>query len=214
MKVLLADSPFWKDLGEDFQEEYVEAVETAYEKAAKLLPFGSKHVTFVVQPREYGLIDVTHDSGRTANAGLIELAFDPKFAAKQPQQILRQTDYTVFHEMNHAVRFNVRVWHESFLDNCVFEGLATVFERDQAGHDAPWAKYDESDTERWLQEIKQAGKSIDYDAYMYKHPDGRRWIGYKTGTYIIDRALKNSGKTVTDLTKLENEEILKLAKVL
>jgi uncharacterized protein YjaZ len=49
---------------------------------------------------------------------------------------------------------------------------------------------------------------------MFTHTDGRKWIGYKVGTYIIDQAMKNSGKSVIELTQMECVDILKLAKVL
>ncbi|HVX57985.1 MAG TPA: DUF2268 domain-containing putative Zn-dependent protease [Candidatus Saccharimonadales bacterium] len=211
MKILLADSPFWKELGEDFQKKYKRAAESAYEEVTKLLPFGSGYVTFVVQPREYGLIAETHDIGRTHNSDLIELAFDPKFARKNPQQILDQVRPTVFHEMNHAARFNLNIWHTSFLDHCVLEGLAAVFARDYADYDALWGRYDEGEARKWLAEIRKKEKTLDYDAYMFKHPDGRRWIGYKVGTYLIDQAVKNSGKSVVELSKLESADILTLA---
>lgn len=217
MKVLLADSPFWKERGGDFQTRYVKEVKSAYAKATKLLPFGSKYLTFVVQPREYGLIKETHDAGHAHNSGLIELAFSPKFAIKNPKQILGQVAPTVLHEMNHAARFNIPIWHKSFLDLCVLEGLATVFARDYADDDALWGRYDKPDAKKWLAEIKKNEKTltyVKYGEYMFKHPDGRRWIGYKTGTYIVDQAAKNSGKSVSELSKLECRDILKLAKVL
>jgi uncharacterized protein YjaZ len=213
MKVLLADSPFWSKLGEDFQEKYVKEATKAYKEVSKLLPFGSKYITFMVQPREYGLIEATHDAGRTHNSSLIELAFSPKFALKNPGQILKQVRPTVFHEMNHAARFNIHIWHKSFLDNCVLEGLATVFERDRGGEDVLWGKYDEKDVKKWLAEVKKQANMSNYGEYMFKHPDGRRWIGYKTGTYIIDRAVEKSGKSVEELSKLECKDILQLAGV-
>lgn len=213
MKILLADSPFWSRLGGDFQKKYAEEATKAYKEASKLLPFGSKYVTFVVQPREYGLIEATHDIGRTHNSGLIEMAFDPKFALKNPGQILEQVRLTVFHEMNHAARFNIPLWHKSFLDHCVFEGLATVFARDRAGDNALWGQYDEKDVKRWLEEVKKHADMSNYGDYMFKHPDGRRWIGYKTGTYIIDQAVKKSGKSVEQLSELQCKDILRLAGV-
>ncbi len=46
---------------------------------------------------------------------------------------------------------------------------------------------------------------------MYQHPDGRRWIGYRAGTYIADRAISESGRSAAELVLIPNEEILKLA---
>lgn len=215
MKVLLADSPHWKDLGEDFQQKYIDRVQAAHQDAAKLLPFGYEHISFLVQPRKQRLIKITHDNGCTYNSSLIELAFDNEYAAEHPEQIIKQARAMVFHEMNHAARFHLGIWHwrESFLDYCVLEGLATVFAREYAGYDAPWGQYSENDVKAWLKEVKKAGKDIKDEEYMYTHPDGRKWIGYKVGTYIVDQAMKNSGKSVIELTRLEFEDIMKLAEI-
>lgn len=213
MKVLLADSPFWNELGRGFQNKYVKAVEAAYKKAARLLPFGSKHLTFVVQPREYWLANVSKDNGRALNAGLIELAFHPKTARTKPSKILGQVEPLVLHEMNHAARYSAKILPKTFLDNCINEGLAVVFAREYTGYKAPWDKYPKEVT-KWLKEVQKAGKCIDWYHYMFLHPDGRPWIGYKVGTYVIDQAMKNSGKTVIELTKMECRDIFKLSKVL
>jgi uncharacterized protein YjaZ len=90
------------------------------------------------------------------------------------------------------------------------KGLATVFERDYCGSDQPYAKYPK-DVASWLQEIIEKQDDISWEEYKFDHPDGRHWIAYKVGTYLIDEAMKNSGKTVIELTKMGNDEILALA---
>jgi hypothetical protein len=59
----------------------------------------------------------------------------------------------------------------SFMDGVVSEGLATAFERDAGGRLPPW----------------------------FQHPDGRRRIGYRAGTYIADQAIAASGSSAADL---------------
>jgi uncharacterized protein YjaZ len=39
-------------------------------------------------------------------------------------------------------------------------------------------------------------------------------MGYKVGTWLIDEALKKSGKTVNELTIMPNEDIIKLSEVM
>lgn len=46
---------------------------------------------------------------------------------------------------------------------------------------------------------------------MYRHPDGRQWIGYRAGTHIADRAIKASGLSAAQLVNVPTAEILKLA---
>lgn len=193
--------------------QYKKEIEKAYKEVSKLLPFGSTHINFFVQPRFYGLIKHTGDSARTYNSEFIELAFDPTKDKKGLQIIMDGVRPSVYHEMNHAARFNIPIWHKTFIENCVLEGLATVFTRDYAGENAKWAQYPKN-VEEWLEEVVAKKDQIDYGQYMYTHPDGRQWIGYKVGTYIIDQAIKNSGKTVIKLTEMECKDILKLSKVL
>lgn len=211
MKIHLADSKFWKLVGDDFQKKYIAEIEKAYEEAYKLLPFGSSYVNFFVQPSPYRFIPETGEYGFTVNSELIHIGFDPGLGLGA-KAILKNTRSTVFHELNHAARWHKPIWHKSFLDSCIMEGLATVFERDFAKSQPLWGKYPKEVLE-WLEEIKEQGKFIDRDQYMFKHKDGRRWIGYKVGTYIIDQAVKNSGKSVIELTQMECEDVLKLAQL-
>jgi uncharacterized protein YjaZ len=213
MKIHFAESKYWEKLPANFRPKYTREIKRAFEEVSKLLPFGSKHVNFFVQPRTYGLIEETGDNARTLNSEFIELAFDPTRDTKGLKVILSGVRPAVYHEMNHAARFNIPIFHKTFLDNCVLEGLATVFTRDYAGEDAGWAKYPKNVAD-WLQEIVDKNDMFYWQHYMFKHPDGRRWMGYKVGTYIIDQAMKNSGKSVIELTKLECKDILKLSKVL
>lgn len=209
MKVLFADSKFWKDLSADFQKKYGAEVEKSFKEASKLLPTGSVHINFLVQPSPYDLIPETHDAARTINSELIRLAFDPAYAKEHTGEILSHIKPSVYHEMNHAARFNIPIWHKSLLEWCLMEGLATVFERDRAGGKPLWGEYPENVAD-WLDEVKKA-KDSERDKIMFRHSDGRRWIGYKVGTYMIDEAIKKSGKTIEELTALECDEIFKLA---
>ena len=212
MKIYFADSVFWKDLDKEFQNTYEQKVIEAYKEASELLPDVSDHVNFFVQPRTYDLIDETEDSGYTVNSELILLAFHPKSKADK-KILLDHIRPTVFHELNHAARYNQGIWHETLLEQAIMEGLATVFERDYAHVDPLWGKYDKAEAELWFREISEMKGGFKWDEYMYKHSDGRQWIGYKTGTYIVDEAIKYSGKSVIDLTKMQCSEILKLAKL-
>ncbi len=195
-----------------FRARYGAEIRKAYKEAAKLLPFGSRYVNFFVQPRTYGLIESTGDNAHTYNSEFIELAFDPTRDKKGMETIVSGVRYGVYHEMNHAARFNISIYHVTFLDTCIMEGLATVFTRDYAGEKALWAKYPKN-VEDWMREIIDKNDLFAWQHYSFKHPDGRQWIAYKVGTYIIDQAMKRSGKSVIELTQIECAEILKLAKI-
>jgi uncharacterized protein YjaZ len=213
MKIHFAESKYDRKLSPEYVKLYKKEIEKAYKEVTKLLPFGSRRINFFVQPRTFYLIEPTGDNARTMNKEFIELAFDPTRDKKALKVILDGVKHSVYHEMSHAARFNISIWHKTFLDNCVLEGLATVFTRDYANEDARWAKYPKN-VKDWLQEIIDKNDMFYWEEYMFSHPDGRKEIGYKVGTYIIDEAIKNSGKSVIELTKMECKDILKLAKII
>ena len=59
-----------------------------------------------------------------------------------------------------------------------------------------WGLYDKKVIKDWVEEIRALPDGIVNDEYLYLHSDGRKWIGYKVGTYIVDEAMKKSGKTL------------------
>jgi len=210
MKIHFADSSY--QVSADFKQKYIAEIKSAYEEVSKLLPFGSKHINFFIQPREYGLIKETQDNGHAHNSEFLEFAFNPTVDEKGLKVILDDIKATVFHEMNHAARYNIPIFHTKFLDNCIMEGLATVFERDYGGSNPPYGKYPKNVAD-WVQEIIDKNDMFVWQEYSFDHPDGRRWISYKVGTYIVDEAIKISGKGVIELTQLDCAVIFKVAKV-
>ncbi|MDN3643087.1 hypothetical protein QWY87_10265 [Lutimonas halocynthiae] len=44
-----------------------------------------------------------------------------------------------------------------------------------------------------------------------EHPDGRTYIGYRTGNFLARQAMKKSGKSILELSNLMPKEIIKLA---
>ena len=50
-----------------------------------------------------------------------------------------------------------------------------------------------------------------FEYWMRRHPDGRRWMGIKAGTYLVDRAIQASEKSVVDLVSTPTDEIIRMA---
>lgn len=46
---------------------------------------------------------------------------------------------------------------------------------------------------------------------MFKHTDGRRWIGYRAGVYIVDQAQQKAGLSAADLVRASTYEVLNMA---
>jgi uncharacterized protein YjaZ len=213
MKILLAESDFW-DSNKEFTAQYKTEIKKAFLDAQKHLDGLPKQLTFVCQANGWECIAETGDSGFTRSSRLILLSLDPGLPYGEAK-LLKNIRSTVFHELNHAVRYEANIWHHMVLDNAIMEGLATVFERDYAKASVPlWGNYKKSEVTKWVKELHELGRSAEWNAWLYRHPDGRRWIAYKTGTWIVDEAMKHSGKTVMQLTLMENSEILRLSKVM
>lgn len=209
MKVLFAESKFWGK-HPDFQVRYEGKILRAADAVRKLLKNVPSDVTFVVHTNSYDCIPETGDGAYTQNSRLILLSIDMGLPYGE-EKLIEQVRGSIFHELNHAARFEQGIWHKAFMDRCLLEGLATVFERDYGGAKPLWGEYDADECRAWIEEIKDKFTEDQHYQYMFRHEDGRRWIGYKVGTYLIDEAKKNSGKTVIELTKLDCKDILLLA---
>ena len=155
---------------------------------------------------EYGTGARTHDSE------FIEIWFD-KSVPHGVDKTLESLRQTVFHEGNHAARWNSIDKDYRLIESSIFEGLATVFEREHAGYQPLYGKYEVDTTmQNWFAEIEAAKDDWSQrDRLFFDNPDGRRWIGYKTGTWLIDKVVQKSGKSVIELTVLPADEIIKLA---
>jgi uncharacterized protein YjaZ len=63
----------------------------------------------------------------------------------------------------------------------------------------------------WVDELLALPRFANYRRWMFYHPDGRPWIGYRAGTYIADRAIARSGLDAAELVSVPTERILALA---
>lgn len=115
----------------------------------------------------------------------------------------------LFHEFHHLVRGTTNTY-TTLMDRVVTEGLATAFERDFAGVSRPWADYP-SDVASWVEEIPTWPETANRDGWFFRHPDGRRWIGYKAGTYLVDQAMKRLNRSSAELVATPTDEIVRAA---
>jgi hypothetical protein len=159
------------------------------------------------------VIPETGELGMSLRPGLIEWVVDPD----RPGGILDCAEArlrnTLFHELHHQVRGWVMRGGDhstTFMDAVIAEGLATVFARDEAGDQVPWAEYP-PEISQWVAEVQTVNDPRDYGQWMFRHPDGRRWIGYRTGTYICDQAITRSAMTAATLATASTRQILALA---
>ena len=112
----------------------------------------------------------------------------------------------LFHEFHHLVRGSA-VSPQTLIDHVVTEGLATAFERDFAGVSPLWAQYP-SDVSNWVHELMQQPPGANRADWLSRHPDGRRWIGLRAGTYLVDVAMKRLNRSSAELVSTPTDEIL------
>lgn len=178
-----------------------------------LLPALSETIELAVQTGTF-VIPETGELGMAAAPGRVNWTVDPSRPGGVAATARAQLRFTLFHELHHLVRGWVingqpRI---SFMDGVVSEGLATAFERDSGGRQPPWGEYPE-DVRSWVAELLALPLSASYHHWMFQHPDGRRWIGYRAGTYIADQAIAASDRSAAELVLTPTDEILKIAGV-
>lgn len=186
----------------------------AEKEAREHLPRLPETITLRVKDSE----DVIPETGELgisvapAEIGWVVNPSDPRGAAAIARSQLR---FTLFHELHHQARGWMQQGgrpKEGLLDAVVSEGLATAFERDAAGSSPLWGAYPANVSE-WTVELRGLPDDADFMQWMVLHDDGRRWIGYRVGTYLADRAKAITGKSAAQLATTPTSEILRLTAV-
>jgi uncharacterized protein YjaZ len=120
----------------------------------------------------------------------------------------------IFHEFHHLTRgwsIHQNEYAQGIENVVINEGLAVVFTEEYTGISHEVNAYPD-EAEQWVEEILQLPKNADYNQWVSgEHPDGRTFIGYRTGNYVIRKAMEKSGKSVLELSELSPAEIYKLA---
>lgn len=178
------------------------------------LPDLSEHITLVIRAGTRVIPEVGA-GGFAHAAGEIHWTVDPSRLGGVEAIMAGRLRHALFHECHHLARGWVGVGgppSPTLMDSVVAEGLATVFERDAAGSHPPWGDYP-PDVGSWVSELVDASPSVPYAHWMFLHPDGRRWIGYRAGTYIADQAVKRSGMDAAVLASVLTADVLAIAGV-
>jgi len=187
--------------------------ESTIEEIASFLPDLPSAIELVVEAGE-GVIPETGDGGLALAPGKIGWTVDPGRPGGVLTIARARLRITLFHEVHHLTRgWTVQgAGGSRMIDAAVSEGMATAFERDAAGARPPWGEYGGEDVDGWVEELLAVTGLGDYPTWMFLHPDGRRWIGYRAGTYLTDRAMAACGCSAADLVSTPTDEILALAR--
>ena len=198
----------------DLQKRIEQVVQGAEKEVRKLLPQLAEYLNFTFLPSK-NVIPETGEVGRAANKNWIQIALNPWHERPIEEIVDAEIRRTVFHEANHLVRMKAIEWGGTLIADAIFEGLGTVFERDFAGSKPKWGEYDTAVIRDWTEEVLSLdSEKANRQHWFFDHPDGRRWIAYKVGTYVVDQAIKNNpNENAATLVDRPADDILKRAKL-
>lgn len=180
----------------------------AIAEVRRLLPGVPADIELTVRPGT----DVIPETGETGDAmppNGVMFTVDPSRPGGVAAIIKAWLRPFLFHELHHLVRYAAES-PKSLIEHAVTEGMATAFERDFAGSAPPWGAYPDNVTE-WAAELVALPSDSWRQEWLTRHPDGRRWIGHKVGTYWVDQIKSKTGKSAADLEGVPTSEILSMA---
>lgn len=167
------------------------------------------------------VIPETGEGGFAGSKDLVQLFLDLTGKIHNVDNLIKKRlPGTIYHEMNHLKRWATVGYGQTLLEEIVSEGLACSFENKMWQTDQVPLFYEE---ERGVlkmlslvkrQVAKKNSKFSHADWFFGTNPKIPKWLGYKLGFYIVEKALANAPKnTIVDLTSMKASEILKFSKL-
>lgn len=201
----------------ELEKELINEIIVQSEKEIRLLfPAIPKNIKVILEIMPRNIDDVSGTTGRAQKHrpnGEVYVYISSLFPGGAKAAIKASFNYTIHHEFHHLAR----VWamEDNKFDQgidiaMINEGLAVVFGESYTqqileGHSIP------KDVKKWVDEILALPKDANYNKWMNQHTDGRMGIGYRSGKFVVLKAMKNSEKNILELSELQPEEILELA---
>lgn len=212
-----------QDLGDDkVQAELLPLIQGWYNELRRILP--NLPVDLQIYFFEQGSPNIMEESGvggYAYSSEIMSLGWDLQFPDKVEQK--KQLRSTVYHEGLHiSQNYTGASEKMPLLHNAIYEGLATVFEREVLGMSQPYGNYSdvtESELKSWIRAIAELGRDYtdeQYSNWAFKDPStSEKWRLYRAGTWMIDKILENNPNiTLYDLITKTAEEIVRLRKTI
>jgi hypothetical protein len=185
--------------------------EAAAREARTRLPQLPQALVLRVQPGTSVEVDEgSGDTTATLDSNTIMWTVDPTHRGGVFGVAVRELRVSLFHAWHHMVR-DASVAQRNMLDRAVREGLALAFERDCAHTLNPRSRYT-AEAALWVDELRGAPDDLTIDEWTEQYADGRRFVVARAGAYLVDRALKASGKSASQLATTPTAAILALAR--
>jgi hypothetical protein len=189
------------------EAELQRVADAAFREARSLLDGLPGRLTLIVK---FGK-DVIPETGETGAAGypaIVGLTLDPD--RDLLVTIRTSVRGCLLHELHHLARRSRIPNPVALRDRVIFEGLATAFERDTLKVSPPWAEVT-PEVADWTQEILRQPESAEAEPWFERRADGRRFVGSRVGTFLVDRASNASKKSPAQLVFAPTAEVLALA---
>jgi len=193
-----------------------EVISNSEEEVRNLLPILPDSIKVIVENVDWDLDIVGGVTGRTETNSppLVLLQISNNYHGGIIDSVKMGIRSTIFHEFHHLSRgwaIQDNKFSYGIPNAMVNEGLAVAFTEIYTGNISEVNAYtDEADN--WVKEILALPLDASYsDWVMGEHPDGRTYIGYRTGNFLARRAMTMSGKNILELSALTPDEIVKIA---
>lgn len=210
LKVVFEDSENYKF--NNSEKELIKKIAIlSDQEIRKLLPDLTKKLTLKVTAVNHDLDIVGGVTGRANTPHEVTAEISYKYKDGINAAIKRTLSSHIYHEFHHVWRgwtLSGNEFKKGISIAAVNEGLADVFSKTYTGISLKIGNPSD-DIKSWTNEVLKLPKDADYNQWMNQHNDGRIAIGYRVGTFIIERALKNSDMTILELSTLQPKEILK-----
>jgi hypothetical protein len=193
-----------------------EAISNSEEEVRNLLPNLPDSIKVIVESVDWNLDIVNGVTGRTETnyPPLVLIQISNNFREGVIDSLYQGIRSTIFHEFHHLSRgwaIQDNKFGPGISNAMVNEGLAVAFTEIYTGNINDVNSYTE-EAHKWVNEILLLPPDASYAQWvMGEHPDGRTYIGYRTGNFLARRAMNNSGKSILELSNLLPNELIELA---
>ena len=187
------------------------------EKEVKtLLPKLPDSINVIVELVDWDLDTVGGVTGRTEsnNPPVVAIQLSKNYREGIVDSLKSGIRSTIYHEYHHLSRgwaIKDNKFSYGIPNAMVNEGLAVAFAEQYTGAVYEANSYTDQ-AHYWVKEILELPLNANYSNWvMGEHPDGRTYIAYRTGNYLIQKAISLSGKNILELSELMPEDIINIA---
>jgi hypothetical protein len=181
-----------------------------------ILPKLPDNINVFVELVDWDLDAVGGVTGRTESNDppLVAIQLSKNYRGGNIDSLQSGIRSTIFHEYHHISRgwaIQDNKFSYGIPNAMVNEGLAVAFTEKYTGNIYEANSYT-NQAHYWVEEILDLPLNANYsDWVMGEHPDGRTYIAYRTGNYLIHQAMSLSGKNILELSELMPDKIISLA---